>query len=177
LSNRDIAERFNARYGETFVVPEHRIPSVAARVKDLQSPEARMSTTAGTEQGTVYILDEPDAVRRKFKSAVTDTGREVVRAPDKPGISNLIEIMSVATGESLAEVQARYDGQGYGAFKEEVAEAVIALLEPFQTRFHELRSDAGELQRLLAHGAEKARAASAPTLQAMYHRMGFVRLP
>ena len=174
---RDIAERFNSRYGETFALPRGVYPETGAKIQDLQEPDRKMSTTGGTEQGTVYILDPPDVVRRKLRTAVTDSGREIVHSPDKPGISNLIEIMSVATGESLAEVQARYDGQGYGAFKEEVAEAVIALLEPFQTRFHELRSDAGELQRLLAHGAEKARAASAPTLQAMYHRMGFVRLP
>src|SRR5512134_2199243 len=96
--SRNIAERFNARYGETFVVPSHRIPKVAARVMDLQTPDKKMSTTGGTEQGTVYVLDEPDAIRKKFRSAVTDTGREIVRAADKPGISNLIELMAAARG-------------------------------------------------------------------------------
>jgi tryptophanyl-tRNA synthetase len=134
-----------------------------------------MSTTGGSEQGTVYVLDEPDAIRKKFKTAVTDSGSEILHAPDKPGISNLIEIMSVATGDSIADVQARYDGQGYGAFKGEVAESVIALLEPFQARFRELRDDPGELHRILELGAEKARTASAPTIDAMYDRMGFVR--
>jgi len=173
---RDIAERFNSRYGETFTLPEGVYPETGAKVMDLQEPEKKMSTTGGTEQGTVYVLDSPDAIRRKFKIAVTDSGREIVHTPEKPGISNLIEIMSVATGASMAEIEARYDGQGYGTFKEEVAEVVITLLEPFQKRFRELRSDPGELQRILALGAEKARVASAPTLSAMYERTGFARL-
>ena len=134
-----------------------------------------MSTTGGTEQGTVYILDSPDDIRRKFKVAVTDSGREIAHAEDKPGISNLIEIMTVSTGGSIADIETRYDGQGYGAFKTEVAESVIALLEPFQRRFREVRADADELHRLLAYGAEKATAVSHPTLEAMYERMGFVR--
>ena len=172
---RDIAERFNSRYGETFTLPEGVYPETGAKVMDLQEPEKKMSTTGGTEQGTVYVLDSPDAIRRKFKIAVTDSGREIVHAPEKPGISNLIEIMSVATGDSIPQIQGRYDGHGYGAFKEEVAEAVIALLEPFQKRFRELRSDPGELHGILALGADKARVASAPTLSAMYERMGFAR--
>lgn len=172
---RDIAERFNSRYGETFTLPHGVYPETGARIQDLQEPEKKMSTTGGTEQGTVYMLDSPDAIRRKFKTAVTDSGREIVHSPDKPGVSNLIEIMTVATGESIDDVQARFDGQGYGAFKEQVAEAVIGLLEPFQSRYRELRSDPGELQRLLALGADKARTASAPTLEAMYERMGFAR--
>jgi tryptophanyl-tRNA synthetase len=171
---RDIAERFNSRYGETFTLPRGVYPETGAKILDLQDPEKKMSTTGGTEQGTVYMLDPPDAIRRKFRTAVTDSGREIVHAPEKPGVSNLIEVMTVATGESIAEVQGRFDGQGYGAFKDAVAEAVIELLEPFQTRFRELREDPGELQRIFALGAEKARAASAPTLEAMYERMGFV---
>ena len=173
---RDIAERFNSRYGDTFTLPRGVIPEVGAKIMDLQEPEKKMSTTGGTEQGTVYILDAPDEIRRKFKVAVTDSGREIVHTEDKPGISNLIEIMTVATGDSIADIQGRYDGQGYGAFKAEVAESVIALLEPFQQRFRETRDDPGELQRLLARGAEKAAEASRPTLETMYDRMGFVRL-
>jgi tryptophanyl-tRNA synthetase len=134
-----------------------------------------MSTTGGTENGTVYVLDSADEIRRKFKIAVTDSGREVVHAEDKPGISNLIEIMTVATGESIEEVEARFDGQGYGAFKSEVAESVVALLEPIQARYREIRDDDVELHRLLALGAEKAAAVSGPTLETMYERMGFVR--
>jgi tryptophanyl-tRNA synthetase len=172
---RDIAERFNQRFGETFAVPEVAIPEEGARIRNLQEPERLMSTTRGAPQGVVRLIDPPEVVRRKFKTAVTDSGREVRHDPDKPGISNLIEIMSVATGEKIPEIEARYDGQGYGPFKEEVAEAVVALLGPIQQRYQELRADEGELQALLAHGAEKARAASAPTLQQMYESMGFVR--
>jgi len=172
---RDVAERFNSRYGETFTLPRGVYPEVGAKIMDLQEPEKKMSTTGGTSNGTVYILDPPDEVRRKFKTAVTDSGREVRHTDDKPGVANLIEVMTVATGESIAEVEARYDGEGYGTFKGDVAEAVVALLEPFQTRFHEIREDDGELHRLLALGAEKARDASRATLEAMYERMGFVR--
>ena len=172
---RDIAERFNTRFGETFKLPEGVYPEVGARIMDLQEPEKKMSTTGGTAQGTVLLLDPPDTIRKKFKTAVTDSGREVRRAPDKPGIANLIDIMSVATGEAPEAIEARYDGAGYGPFKGDVAEAVVELLEPVQMRYEALRSDARELERLLAVGAEKAREASAPTLTAMFDRMGFVR--
>jgi tryptophanyl-tRNA synthetase len=122
------------------------------------------------------LIDEPDVVRKKFKTAVTDSGTEVRHnQQEKAGISNLIEIMSVATGDSLAEIESRYDGQGYGRFKSDVAEAVVELLDPIQRRYRELRADEDELHRLLALGAEKAAAACAPTLEAMYGRMGFVR--
>jgi tryptophanyl-tRNA synthetase len=172
---RDIAERFNTRFGETFRVPEGIYPEVGARIMDLQEPDNRMSTTGGTPQGTVSVLDPADVIVKKFKSAVTDSGREVRRDPDKPGITNLVEIMSVATGEEPDAIEARYDGQGYGQFKQDVGEAVVALFEPVRERYTALRADEGELRRLLAHGAEKAREASAPTLEAMYERMGFVR--
>jgi tryptophanyl-tRNA synthetase len=172
---RDVAERFNSRYGETFVLPAMVAAEVGGKIMDLQEPDRKMSTTGGTPQGTVRMLDEADIVRRKFKTAVTDSGAEVRRADDKPGISNLIEIMSVATGEAPESVEARYDGQGYGAFKEDVGQAVVELLTPIQARYHELRSDPRELQRLLAAGAAKARQASEPTLTAMLDRMGFVR--
>jgi tryptophanyl-tRNA synthetase len=172
---RDIATRFNSRFGEVFTLPRGVYPETGAKVMDLQEPEKKMSTTGGTEQGTVLMLDPPEVIRRKFKTAVTDSGREIVHSPEKPGVSNLIEIMTVATGDSIAEVQDRYAGEGYGTFKGEVAEAVIALLEPFQERFRDLRSDPVELQRILGLGADKAREASAPTIAAMYDRMGFVR--
>ena len=173
---RDIAERFNSRYGNTFTVPRGVFPEEGARIKNLQEPERLMSTSAGNPQGVVRIVDEPDVVRRKFKTAVTDSGREIVHAPDKPGISNLVEIMSVATGNSIQEVQDSYDGQGYGAFKDDVGEAVVALFAPIQERYRDLRADETELRRLLGVGAEKAREASAPTIAAMYDRMGFARL-
>jgi tryptophanyl-tRNA synthetase len=171
---RNIAERFNSRYGETFTIPRGIYPEVGAKIMDLQEPEKKMSTTGGTDSGTVFLLDSADEIRRKFKTAVTDSGREIRHAEDKPGVSNLVEVMTVATGESIAEVEARYDGQGYGAFKADVAEAVVALLEPIQARYREIREDDAELRRLLALGADKARAVSEPTLETMYERMGFV---
>jgi len=173
---RNVAERFNSRYGETFTVPSGVYPEEGARIKNLQEPERLMSTSAGNPQGVVRIVDEPDVVRRKFKTAVTDSEREVRHDPAaKPGISNLIEIMSVATGESISAIEGRYDGAGYGDFKQEVGEAVVSLFAPIQARYADLRADEGELLRLLALGADKAREASAPTLSMMYERMGFVR--
>jgi len=174
---RDVAQRFNQRFGDTFRIPAARIPESGARIMDLQEPTRKMSTTSGTPQGTVYMLDTPDVVSRKFKTAVTDSGREVRRSPDKPGISNLIEIMAMATGEPMEAIEDRYDGQGYGVFKSAVADSVIELLAPIQQRFRDLRGDLGELGRILAYGAERAQAASAPTLAAMYERMGFVAPP
>jgi tryptophanyl-tRNA synthetase len=174
--SRDIAERFNSRYGETFRVPEGRYPELGARIMDLQEPTAKMSTTGGNAQGTVLIGDLPDVIRKKFKSAVTDSGREVRHdRAEKPGVSNLIEIMSVATGEPIDAIESRYDGQGYGPFKEDVGEAVVELLTPIRERYDALRADERELHRLLAVGAEKARKESEPTLEQMYDRMGFVR--
>jgi tryptophanyl-tRNA synthetase len=172
---RDVAERFNARFGETFKVPQGVYPEVGARIMDLQEPTKKMSTTTGTPQGTVRLLDDLDVIRRKFRSAVTDSGREIRRGDDKPGITNLIDILSAATERTPGEIETAYDGTGYGQFKADVGEAVVALVEPVQKRYHELRADEGELRRLLAQGAEKARDASEPTLEAMYERMGFVR--
>jgi tryptophanyl-tRNA synthetase len=172
---RDIAERFNTRFGETFKLPDAIYPEVGARIMDLQEPTKKMSTTGGTAQGTLLLLDPPDAIRKKVKSAVTDSGSEVRRAHDKPGVTNLIDIMTVATGESAEAIEARYDGAGYGQFKSDAAESVVALLDPIRTRYDDLRGDPAELMRLLARGAGKAREASAPTLAQMYERMGFVR--
>jgi tryptophanyl-tRNA synthetase len=172
---RDIAERFNSRFGETFVVPDGIYPEVGARIMDLQDPAKKMSTTGGTPQGTVRLLDDPDTLRKKFRSAVTDSGRDVRRGDDKAGITNLIEILSVATGKSPDDIEVEYDGSGYGTFKEDVGEAVVALVVPVQERYAQLRADETELRRLLHLGAEKARTASAPTLATMYERMGFLR--
>jgi tryptophanyl-tRNA synthetase len=173
---RDIAMRFNQRFGETFVVPEVAIPEEGARIKNLQEPERVMSTSRGAPQGVVRMVDSPDAIRKKFKTAVTDSGTDVRHDPqEKAGISNLIEIMAVATGDPIGEIESRYDGQGYGQFKEDVAEAVVALLEPIQQRFQELRGDEAQLKAMLARGAQKARETSAPMLERMYERMGFAR--
>jgi tryptophanyl-tRNA synthetase len=171
---RDVAERFNGRFGETFRIPSGVYPEVGARIMDLQEPARKMSTTGATQQGTLLLLDPPELVRRKLRSAVTDSGGEVRRAADKPGVTNLIDIMTVASGEPAEAIERRYDGSGYGQFKDDVADAVIELLGPIQERYRTLRDDPGELARLLAFGADKARAAAAPTLAAMYERMGFV---
>ena len=174
--SRNIAERFNRRFGELFVVPEAESPEVGGRIMDLQEPENRMSTTRGTPQGTVRMLDAPDVIRKKFKTAVTDSGTEVRHdREEKPGITNLLEIMSVATGEPIPDLEARYDGSGYGQFKEDVGEAVVQLFVPIQERYEELRGDESQLHALLARGAEKALSESAPTLEQMFERMGFVR--
>lgn len=174
---RDIATRFNARLGETFTVPEGVYPEAGARIMDLQEPTKKMSKSFGTEQGKVLMLDDPDAIRRKIKRAVADSGRDVRHDPEsKPGISNLIELMTVATEDTIEQVEARFGGQGYGTFKEAVGESLAELLAPIQARYRKLRSDPAELARLLALGAEKARESSAPTLAAMYERMGFATL-
>jgi tryptophanyl-tRNA synthetase len=169
---RGIAERFNSRFGDTLVVPEARIPQVGARIMDLQAPERKMSTTGGTPQGTVYVLDEPAAITKKFKSSVTDSGSDVRRAPDKPGISNLIDILAAVRGVDPASIESEFDGGGYGAFKQAVADAVIEYLTPVRSRYEELRADEGELERTLAAGAEKARAIAAGTLSDVRAAMG-----
>jgi tryptophanyl-tRNA synthetase len=156
-------------------VPEGVYPEVGARIMDLQEPTNKMSTTMGTPQGTVKVLDDPDVIRKKFRSAVTDSGSEVRRAPDKPGVTNLIDILCALTGEAADAIEARYDGAGYGQFKMDVGDAVVEALAPVQERYRELRADAPELQRLLARGAEKARKTSEPTLEQMFDRMGFVK--
>ncbi|HVL31115.1 MAG TPA: tryptophan--tRNA ligase [Solirubrobacteraceae bacterium] len=170
---RRTAERFNARFGDTLVVPEHRIPQVGARVRDLQDPERKMSTTGATEQGTVYVLDEPDAILRKFKRAVTDSGTEIVRSADKPGVTNLIEILAAVRGVAPEAVEAQMaDARGYGDLKVAVAQAVAEALAPVQARYREIRADAAELEAALAAGADKARAIAGPTLADVREAMG-----
>jgi tryptophanyl-tRNA synthetase len=170
---RDVAQRFNSRYGDTFVLPEHRIPEVAARVMDLQEPTRKMSTTGGTEQGTVLILEEDDAILRKFRSAVTDSGREIVRAEDKPGITNLIEIVAALRNVDPDVVEGEYaDASGYAAFKQDVGEAAVERLAPIRGRYREIRSDQGFLDETLAKGAAKARDIAGQTLSLARERMG-----
>jgi tryptophanyl-tRNA synthetase len=169
---RDTAERFNRRFGDTLVVPEARIPEVGARIRDLQDPTRKMSTTAASGQGTVYVLDDPDTILKKFKRAVTDSGTEVVRGPDKPGISNLIELLAVIRGTSSEDVEREFAGSRYGDFKVAVGEAVVEYLAPVRERYTELRADEGELERLLEVGAERARAMAVETLVDVRERMG-----
>jgi len=174
---REIARRFNEHFGETLVVPEFRIPEVGARIMDLQEPERKMSTTGGTEAGTVHVLDEPAAIRKKLGSAVTDSGREVRRGEDKAGITNLIDILAVARGSDQAAVEREFEGAGYGDFKQAVAEAVVELLAPVRERYAELRPDEAALEAALAEGAEKAREIATVTLDDVRDRMGFGAAP
>ena len=169
---RDVARRFNSRFGETLVVPEHRIPAVGARIMDLQAPERKMSTTGGTPQGTVLVLDEPSVIAKKIRSAVTDTGSEVRRAPDKPGVSNLIDILAAVRGADQESIEAEFNGSGYGSFKQAVADEVVAYLAPVRERYEQLRADEGELERILATGADKARAIISATMVDVRAAMG-----
>jgi tryptophanyl-tRNA synthetase len=170
---RDAARRFNSRYGDILVVPDHRIPTVGARIMDLQEPARKMSTTNASEKGTVYVLDEPDRIRKKFRSAVTDSGTEVRRDPEKPGISGLIEILAATQGKSLEAVEAEFAGvSGYGPLKDAVADAVIEYLAPVRERYEALRSDTGAIEAILERGAEKARAIARPTLDEVRDAMG-----
>jgi tryptophanyl-tRNA synthetase len=169
---REIARRFNERFGELLVEPEHRIPEVGARIMDLQRPGSKMATTGGSEQGTVLVLDEPDVVRKKIRSAVTDSGTQVRRGPDKEGIANLIEILSVVRGASPEDVEREFDGSGYGDFKSAVADAVAEYLAPVRERYAELRPDTDALERTLAAGADKARAIASGTLADVRDAMG-----
>jgi tryptophanyl-tRNA synthetase len=169
---REIARRFNERFGEILVEPEARIPETGARVMNLQDPTTRMSTTYGSEQGTVFILDDEDTIRKKVMSAVTDSGSDVRRGEDKAGISNLIEIVAAVRRGTPNQVEADFAGSGYGDFKRAVADEVVAYLEPTRERYAELRADEAGLEELLAAGAEKAREIAAPTLAEVRDVMG-----
>jgi tryptophanyl-tRNA synthetase len=172
---RDVARRFNARFGdgeEVLVVPEHRIPEVGARIMDLQDPTAKMSTSSQSEQGTVYVLDEPAAIEKKIKSAVTDSGSEVRRAPEKPGITNLIDVLASVRGVAPAAIESEFSDVRYGDFKTAVAAAVVEYLTPVRERFQELRADEEALEAILAEGAEHARGLASGTVADVRERMG-----
>ena len=171
---REAARRFNARFGDgILVVPEARIPAVGARLMDLQDPTRKMSTSNASVEGTVYVLDEPAAIEKKFKRAVTDSGSDIVRAPDKPGVTNLIDIQAVARGLTPdAVVEDMRSARGYGDLKAATAEAVVAMLAPVRERYPELRADEARLEDVLAAGAEKARALCRPVLADVRAAMG-----
>ena len=173
---RDLAARFNSRYGETFVVPEALIPKESARIYDLQDPNAKMSKSAGSEAGLVKLMDDPAITAKKFRSAVTDTGREVRYDPaGKPGISNLLDILAAISGRSIGDLEVEYEGRGYGDFKKDVADAVVDRLAPIRARTLELMEDPAELDRLLGIGAERATERAERMLRTVYDRVGFVR--
>jgi tryptophanyl-tRNA synthetase len=170
---RDIAERFNARYGETFVVPRATIPKVGARILDLQTLQ-KMSKSSESPRGTIKVTDSADELRKKIKVAVTDSGRDVVAGPDRPAISNLLTIYSVVTGRTTKELETELAGRGYADLKAGLTDALIAFLEPIQKRYAELKSDAAELARLLGKGAEKAEVVASKTWRTAYERVGFL---
>ncbi len=170
---RDIAERFNSRFGDTFVVPEHRIPPAGARVMDLQHPDRKMSKSEGESPGTVFVLEDFAKVEKKFKRAVTDSDGEVrYDIEAKPGVSNLLDILSACTGETPQALAEKYEQ--YGPLKGDTAEAVIELLRPIQDRFAELQADPGETQRLLRIGADKAEAIAADVLARAKNNIGLL---
>ncbi len=169
---REIARRFNERFGPVLVEPELRVPEVGARIMDLQEPINKMSTTGGTEAGTVLVLDDPTTITKKIKSAVTDSGSEVRRGDGKEGIANLIGVMAVARGTSEEDVEREFEGSGYGDFKGAVAEAVVEFLAPVRERYQELRPDEAALEETLAAGAEKARTIASATLAEVRSAIG-----
>jgi len=169
---RDIAQRFNDRFGETFVVPRHVIPEIGGRIMDLQSPESKMSTTAPTEAGTVLLLDDDKAIAKKVKSAVTDSGTEVQRGPDKAGISNLIEIMAVVRDSTPDEVEREFSDARYGDFKGAVADALVDYVAPIRERYNEIRPDEAAIERVLEEGADRARAVAEDTMEDVRAKMG-----
>jgi tryptophanyl-tRNA synthetase len=171
---RDIAIRFNGRYGETFVVPESSIPKVGARIMDLQEPNNKMSKSGGTELGTIWLTDPPARLKKKIMGAVTDSGSEVRADPEKPGVTALLEILAATTQTSVAALEAQYAGSQYGAFKKDVLDATVAFLEPIQTRFAELSDDPGEVTRGLAASADRAREIAVTTMASVREAVGLL---
>jgi tryptophanyl-tRNA synthetase len=173
--SRDIAIRFNHRFGDTLVVPEAAIPPVGARIMDLQNPTAKMSKSADSPQGTIALLDDPKAIARRIKSAVTDSETDVRFDPAaKPGVSNLLQILAAASGRSIPDVEAAYSGGGYGGLKTDTADAVIEFLAPLQARYHDLEADPAEVDEILARGASKATAISDDVVERVRRAVGLL---
>ena len=174
---RDLAVRFNSRFGETFPVPEAVIGAQGARIMSLDDPTQKMSKSAERPGSTLGMLDSPDVVRSKLARAVTDSGREIRYGPDKPAISNLLDILGGVTGRSPADIEAGYEGQGYAKLKADVADAVVSVLEPFQRRYTELISDPPMLDKLLDEGAERAHRVAHETMRTVRERVGLRAFP
>jgi tryptophanyl-tRNA synthetase len=171
---RDLAERFNRDYGETFTVPDPYIPPVGANILSLQEPAKKMSKSDDNANGSIFLLDDPDTVTKKIKRAVTDSGTDIKFDPERPAITNLLTIFQLLTGKPPYECEEHFAGKGYGQFKTELAEAVVEFLRPFQQRISDY--DDAELTRILATGAETAREIARHTLDTVYERMGIVSL-
>jgi tryptophanyl-tRNA synthetase len=173
---RDLAIKFNSTYSDTFKVPGLDIPTTAARIKSLADPEKKMSKSDENQAGCVYLLDSPAAVRKKIASAVTDSGCEIVAREDKPGITNLLAILSGCTGKSIAELEKEFEGQNYGTFKAAVADAVVKMLEPIQKRHAEIAPDKAYLDKVMAKAAEAAQARANRMMSKVFRKVGFNEL-
>ncbi|GAB3942105.1 tryptophan--tRNA ligase [Corynebacterium tapiri] len=172
---RNLAERFNSRFGETFVVPEPFIPEGSAKIYDLQDPTSKMSKSGSNPKGLINLLDEPKVSAKRIRSAVTDTDNVIAfDRENKPGVSNLLAIQSALTGKSIDEIVAQYDGAGYGALKVDTADALEAFTTPLKARYDELMADRGELERILARGAQRAQEVAQPLLDTVYEKVGFM---
>lgn len=171
---RDLAQRFNHYYGEVFSVPEAHIPQIGARIMALQDPTKKMSKSDDNPANSIGLLDPPDVIRKKLKRAVTDSDAEVRYHADKPGVSNLLTLYTVATGETVAALESRYAGQGYGAFKQDLAEVIVHLLAPIQQEYQALREDENYLHALLKSGAERALVRAVPVLQKVQEALGLI---
>ena len=169
---RDAAARFNQRYGETFVLPAADIKESGARIMSLEDPLKKMSKSDASPNATIALTDSPDVIRRKIKRAVTDSGSEVVAVPDKPALTNLMTIYSLLSGDTIADIEARYAGKGYGAFKSDLAEVVVTSLEPIQTRLAELNADPDVARAILTEGADRARVRAAAKMDQVRDAMG-----
>ena len=169
---RDIGQRFNSTFGPTFVLPEAWIPKAGARVMSLDDPTQKMSKSAARPTSSVQLVDPPEAIAKKIRSAVTDSGREVKAGEDKPALTNLLTIYSLLDGAPVSEIESRFEGSGYGDFKGKLAELVVEKLEPIRTRYHELMSDTGELESLLKQGADKAAQVADATLAEARRKVG-----
>jgi len=174
---RDLAERFNHTFSETFNIPEAFIPETGARIMSLQEPDRKMSKSDTREGATLFLLDEPAVLRRKIMSAVTDSGSEIVARDDKPGVSNLLQLLAVASGRSVGEWEGELSGKGYADLKRQTADAVVAVLEPVQRRYRELMEDPDHLAGVLREGAAAAQARAYKTLAKVYRKVGFVERP
>jgi len=171
---RDVAERFNNRYSPTFVVPKPYIAKVGAKIMSLQEPEKKMSKSDENDNANIYLLDSPEVIKKKFKRAVTDSVGVVQLKDDQPGIKNLISIYSVCKNITEEEVVERFNGEGYGVFKDAVADAVIEVLKPVQDKFYELMDNKAYLEEVYKNGAEKAERVARKTLRKMYKKVGFI---
>lgn len=172
---RDLADRFNRRFGETFPIPESYFPEQGARIRSLDDPSEKMSKSSDRPTGQIFLLDPPDAVRSKIGRAVTDSGREIKYGPSKPAISNLLDIFAGVTERRIADLEAQYEGNGYAKFKSDLAEAVIEFLKPFQKKYAELTDDPARLDQILDRGAERAHSVARETLEVVRERVGLRR--